>query len=461
MSLKRDDNGNVAIFTAVSVLPILFIIGLVLDFTQQQNISRAAQVALDQATVSVALRLQEDNDAPLAELTSIAQQVFDGNLSTYSSLISQPVTVAHDDTTVNVTFSGAMTTGLSGIMGHDSLAVELDSAAQFNGMIAAVPLDIALVLDVSLSMEGERIDALRAAANDLVDLAMPDAGSQVQIGIVPFNGFVNVGLSNRGESWLTEIDDESETSEICPFDQTASEALGCTFTSVCEPANPERGCYTERVCPAGVSLVRQDCFDRVSEREWLGCVKERDTPLDITDGSYNSDPIEGVLDDDDNECRPTNQILPLTSDKVEIKLAIDNLTPIWQTYIPSGIIWGQRILSPEAPFEEASASAGRSQAIILLSDGANTGAINPSTGLVSDNDPDEANERLVQACDAAKAADIRVFTIAFSVDDRATRDLLEDCASEGASNFDVSRENELTRAFSDIVGSFQEIALTE
>ncbi|MEO9970043.1 MAG: pilus assembly protein TadG-related protein [Hyphomonadaceae bacterium] len=460
MTYRSAQGGNVAIMVAICIVPLLFMAGFMIDFSRQQSLSRKVQASVDHAAVSVALMLQENENTSMEELSAVAQAVFDGNLNADASLLRSPVLVSEANGIVNVSFDGEMATGLAGLMGVSELAVNAVSAVQYNGVVGQLPLDIALVLDVSESMQGARIDTLRQTANDLVDAAIPDATSLVQIGIVPFNGFVNVGLGNRGQSWLTDTDDETLVWNTCPTDFDASEALGCTFNRVCGPAGSEAGCSNESSCPAGVSIVKHPCFDRIIDNEWHGCVRERDDPLDITDGSYGSDPIRGVLDDDQDECLDENQILPLSNNAADIKSAIDDLTPAWQTYIPSGITWGRRILSSGEPFNQPN-NDGRAKAIILLSDGANTGSLDPSSGLVSGTDPDDANDRMIEACEAAKAEDISVFTIAFSVNDFETERLLEDCASNQSASFEANTLNGLSDAFASIVSSFEQIALVE
>ena len=114
------------------------------------------------------------------------------------------------------------------------------------------------------------------------------------------------------------------------------------------------------------------------------------------------------------------------------------------TYLPSGLIWGQRVLSPGEPFDNTT-PAGETEkrkVMIILTDGNNTTEIRqdadseaaweaPPYIAAVDNDEVayEANAATVRMCQNAKSEGIEIFTIAFQVTDETTKDLLRNCAS--------------------------------
>ena len=470
MLFRSDENGQVAIIVALCILPLLFFAGFMIDFSRQQGVSRDVQAALDHAAISIALHLQEDDMASDADLLAVAQTVFDGNLVGKDGFSGKALTVKRDGETATLHFEGSVQTGLAGLMGVDALSVNLMSGVQYAGQVGKtplIPLDLALVLDTSGSMQGTRISELRVAAGELVDQVLSDVetesgvsqASNVRISVVPFNHYVNVGLNQAGQSWLTDIDDETADVTSCTYDQPPLIAQGCTFTEVC---NPEREipCQQEVSCPINVTPVKDVCTVTQIDRSWLGCVRVRPSPLDVSDVDYDTDPVGGALQREGAPCFAENAILPLTNDADLVKSVIDNLTPQGFTYIPSGVNWGQRVLSPQAPFEADDMGTVRTRGMILMSDGANTRSPN-GVGSPTGKDTDEANNRLIDACDEAKAAGIQVFTVAFLVDDFETERLLRDCASTSENSFDASGERELTDAFLAIASSFAQIALTE
>ena len=64
-----------------------------------------------------------------------------------------------------------------------------------------VPINVALVLDRTGSMEGENMSALQAASSVLLD-QFSNYSAETQVAVVPFSDYVNVGLSRRNETWI-------------------------------------------------------------------------------------------------------------------------------------------------------------------------------------------------------------------------------------------------------------------
>lgn len=172
-------------------------------------------------------------------------------------------------------------------------------------------------------------------------------------------------------------------------------------------------------------------------------------------------------------------ILPLSHNEQDVLDRIDDMLAHGSTNIAEGAAWGMRTLSPAQPF-----TGGREygaerniKAMVIMTDGENTyytdyGNRNESTygpyGF-SANDRIFAgtdyyhtsqyskamDSHLAKVCQAAKAKEIVVFTIAFDVDsDSPVKPLLENCASRdrnGEPNyFDANSNEELKTAFGTI-----------
>lgn len=118
--------------------------------------------------------------------------------------------------------------------------------------------------------------------------------------------------------------------------------------------------------PSGASGDHPGSTDIHQQVEWF--VGSRNYPLDTQDGSYSTR-VPGLLN---HWCPGT--VLPLTSDVTAVNTAIDGMSAYGQTYIPSGLVWGWRVLSPGAPFNESKKATDPkvSQVLILMTDGANT-----------------------------------------------------------------------------------------
>ena len=460
LRIDRDTRGNVAIMLALSLLPLLIFAGFAVDLNRQQRHERNTTAALDAAALAVARHAQETGGST-AELKAIAQANFDVNYRRNDEISLAPLTFAHDleNHEITVSVTGDMPTSMIGIIGIEDMGVSASSSAVYGRPQA---FEVVLVVDMSNSMSGPNIMALRDAAKTLIDETITEDSPDTRIGIVPFNNWVNVGTEHRNAAWMSVDPDHTATYDSCPIDWTASRALGCTSTRVCggegQFGGGDEACRDENTCPPGVDLVRQTCVEVESERVWLGCVESRDAPLNRTDADYDTDPIIGELDPPTASCLADNKIVPLTRNKSTLRNALNDFDPVWDTYIPTGLIWGLRTLSPGEPFDGARLPVAK-QAIVLMSDGANTRSLQ-SNGEHWGTDVEAANTLTADVCQEIKDLGIALYTVDYGIDDTETEALLRNCATSADHNFEADNTNELRTAFLTIAADFQSIALS-
>jgi Mg-chelatase subunit ChlD len=174
-------------------------------------------------------------------------------------------------------------------------------------------------------------------------------------------------------------------------------------------------------------------------------------------------------------------LTPLTNEKGALNSAIGQLEAKGYTNIHEGVMWGWRTLSPGAPFTEGkSYSDQRNRKImVVMTDGANTfptaNNMNDSWysayGYASENRLGNnltngyqlvaaMNQRTLEACANAKAARITVYTIAFDIDDNATRTMLRNCASSPSMAFTPSSTSDMIAAFVAIGKNINELRLS-
>jgi hypothetical protein len=185
-------------------------------------------------------------------------------------------------------------------------------------------------------------------------------------------------------------------------------------------------------------------------------------------------------------------ILPLTGNKASVKSALSDMIayPAMGTYIPTGLAWGWRVLSPGAPFTEGVGPSDENydktvKALVLLSDGENsvTSASNPNKSIFSAynyiglkvNDEyrlgssnaataqTNLNTKTATLCTNVKDAGIRLYTITFGDIPSAAETLMQDCASEegGAPLYYHAPSNdELQDVFASIGKDLSEIHLS-
>jgi hypothetical protein len=185
----------------------------------------------------------------------------------------------------------------------------------------------------------------------------------------------------------------------------------------------------------------ETCAKKYKTDQWLGCISSQDAPGDERDEIASGDRVPALYND--NDC-PT-EVTRLGASLEEMKNAIDALKPKGETYIAPGMLWAWRALSPNPPFADGAPYDKANKIIVLLTDGANTRSFKKPGD--SGTDVVAANEKLSKVCTAIKAKGIRIFSVAFQVEDSSTKDILVGCASSPPYYFDAENNEKLKTAF--------------
>ncbi|MBO6903314.1 MAG: TadE/TadG family protein [Rhizobiaceae bacterium] len=164
-------------------------------------------------------------------------------------------------------------------------------------------------------------------------------------------------------------------------------------------------------------------------------------------------------------------ITPLSSDYDDIVRKVKRLRAQGNTNIMEGVSWGMRVLTPGEPFGEGkSIDDPRIEKImVVLTDGANRFGVdrNPLGSKYSSNGylvderlgrllPSNSsvtpamNDRTLAACNYAKELGIEIYTIRLEEPDKATGNLLQQCASSEGHFFDAPSRRQLDEVFEEI-----------
>lgn len=438
-SLLGDRRGNVAILFGLAVVPLFGFVGAAVDYGNGVRNRARLTNALDAAVLSAATAHVTDSAAQAA-----VEKFVRANLGVVRADQTLSVIASVDGSqTVTATATLSSPTWIMGLFGKPSMNV---SATVKAAPGAADKIEVALVLDTTGSMSGAKIDGLKQAAKDLVTnlYSAANATSSVRVGIAPFADYVNVGLSYRNASWLSNAQDVSTTSTSCADTYPNTKYLDPVVNSAtCYNDGAPYDCswtsYNTIVLGAPVNV----CSTTTSTSTWNGCVGSRNYPLDLQDAVDSVNRVPGMLD---VWCAAPLQ--RLTNSVPALKAQIDALSASSETYIAPGLLWGWRILSPNAPFADGAAYNASKKILILMTDGANTR---------SPNYPDHwggdlaaANSLTSQTCARVKAQGIRVYTIAFSVSDTNIKTILRNCASAGGDYYDSATIADMQSAFTAI-----------
>ncbi|PPD14921.1 MAG: hypothetical protein CTY25_09015 [Methylobacterium sp.] len=473
-----DRHGAVAMIFALSAVGLLGVTGLAMDFARGAKAKSALLAAADSAALAGARLVGTP-----AEREAAAKQVFEANLkqSDYdlSKVVMKPENIVKDGRNFGyrVSVQGELPTTLSRVLGFQELNVATFSEAIG---VLTTPTEVVMALDTTYSMTGWKIATLKDAATRLIDDLRPLAydADKLKFGIVPFGQYVNIGVSNRHKPWMNVPDDSSTTSTSCKMEKQVVSWTNCKKVWIPPvAAKPPGTCYNDGVpyscggsaakagyfqdqCEPVYGPDKEVCKTNTANQKWNGCAGSRNYPLNTRDDSYGTR-IPGIMN-----VTCGTEILDLTTNSSQAKSRIMALNPNGETYIPAGLMWAWRMLSPQAPLENAatrSSSEPVRKFLILMTDGLNTKS--PSYPAHTGSNGALSNQLLKEICQNIakdKANAITIYSVAFDVSDVTTKNLLSTCALDtGGQFFDAKNSAEFLAAFAKIGMNIGELRLTK
>jgi Flp pilus assembly protein TadG len=396
MKFLRSSSGNMGIMLAVATVPLMIAVGVAVDMVRANDTQTVLSGAADAAALAGATS-GKVNDAAFLEKTVRSYLKANDALLALKSVTTITQNVDLSSATFKVVIKGKIATTFMALAGFDNI----DLAAEANVNLGLQSLEVALALDNTGSMAGQKIIDLQASAKELVATLESEKASysSLKFSLVPFAQYVSVGTGNAGEPWLSAI-------------------------------------------PAG----------------WAGCVGSRPSPEDEMAGTGATPfpALAGV------PCQAS--ITPLTSNVAAINAGIDAMVAANSTYVPGGLLWGWNALDSAAPFTEGlsktqmKAVNGR-KVLVLMTDGWNTAS--PLYPDHTGNDTAYSDAKLTTMCNNVKGDGIELFTVAFQVPSPSMKALLVDCASGTDHAFEAGSGTALHDAFSKIGQMMASVRLTK
>ncbi|WP_169569739.1 TadE/TadG family type IV pilus assembly protein [Sneathiella limimaris] len=380
--LGRDNNGASAVLFAFLAIPIMGAIGLSVDLGRAYVLKSKLSTALDAAGLAAGRVIFKEDAVVLAD----AQKFFDANFTSgYMGADVSALEISWDANRENIELkvNADLNTTFMSILGKEEVSVGARTVVNRVNR----GLELIMVLDNTGSMarnsdtngysgtdENRRINSLRRAAHDLVDILYGEKEIQknLWVGIVPYVTQVNVGYQNIG------FLDRSEQINI---------------VTNSGPNQSEFFKDTDFHLPLGYDVDRDGSND--TNYGWKGCVEMRGHldggTIDTTDDPPNEDFLPYVYfdghrdldhrwrdnDNDWNDSSPGDvvhiaeedvklwnsfdnsvgrgpnagcptPILPLTAEKTTVKAAIEAMRPWYSggTMGNVGMVWGWRAISP-------------------------------------------------------------------------------------------------------------------
>ena len=411
-SIGRDRRGNVAIIFALSLLPIIGLIGAGIDYGHAISVRVALQAALD----STALMLtKKATSLTSGQLQTLAQNYF---TALFNRPEAQNVSITASYTTtggsqVVVSGSANVATNFMQVMGFHTLNVTGQATAKWGFS----RLRVALVLDNTGSMaDNNKINELKTATNNLLTQLQSDVqqNGDVYVSIIPFVKDVNLGPSNYNASWI-DWTDWNSNNQTCV-------GHGNNFT--CSPNN---------------------------HSTWNGCVVDRGDENGPAAGNYDTNvvaPANGntpTLFSAEQYSACPQAAMGLSYNWSAMTTLVNNMTPNGNTNQAIGLALGWMSLVGGGPFTQPAMDPNYTyqQVIILLTDGLNT-----QDRWYSVQSSIDARQTLT--CNNIKAAGIILYTVQVSTDGTPISTLLQNCASDSSKFFFLTSASQIVTTFNSI-----------
>jgi Flp pilus assembly protein TadG len=289
----HDEGGALIIFTLMLFVLMVMMGGMAVDLMRYESTRTSLQQVSDRSVLAAAsLRQALDREGVVRDY--FAKEGLSGSL----------IDVDVDDASINfasvsVVAEAPIQPFFMHMLGIDNLNAPAASTAQER----ITDIEISLVLDISGSMEGDKIDNLKVAAKEFVDTVINSSDpGRVTVSIVPYNAQVNLGEPLEAQFNVAELHSNSYCVEL----------PNSVFSSVS--------------LSTGTSLVHNGHFDPYSDSTVRGA-----------NNMLFHCPTEAG-----------NTVTPLSDNIVYLQGRIDALSEGGNTSIDLGMKWGSLLLHSSA-----------------------------------------------------------------------------------------------------------------
>jgi uncharacterized protein YegL len=295
-AFRKDEEGSLLIFGLFCFVMMLMLSGVALDLMRFEERRTTLQNTIDRASLAAA-----DLQQSLAPKEVVKDYFRKAGLRPPTDDQITVVNSSHGDSRrVSVSVAETMPTWFMSLVGVKTLSTPGVSTAEES----VGKIEISLILDVSGSMAGSRINNLIPAAKSFVDQIFDSAeDDKVSISIIPYS--TQVSLSNNLISYFN-VTAEQTNSNCIEFEPSQGDF---TTTAVSFGNNPSDRKYQRN--------GHFDPFYKASPPRLLNCDPAAD-----------------------------RKILPFSSDRSQLKTFINSLRAEGNTSIDLGMKWGAALLDP-------------------------------------------------------------------------------------------------------------------
>ncbi|WP_119302140.1 pilus assembly protein TadG-related protein [Dongia deserti] len=536
--LRSCQHGAVAPLVGVCAILLVAAVGVAVDVGRGQVAQSKLQAALDSAGLAAGAVVSQNPTEE--ELKPIAEQYLKANFGgkTIDAALDEDgfvLQLSEDERVVTLSATATMPTTFMRIFGHTSIEVAARSeiTREMKGLEVALVLDVtgSMGLPVSPSDSTPKISVLKESARNMMDILFGQNSTveDLWVSIVPFSHNVNIGTSHT--DWLADYAGRAaKTKCIGPNNHanwSHTHSASEPAMHYCPTNGPHVSTRTNPHTLVDDWMIGSPSSWYFRPHAWSGCVLERwATGDDVTDASptdlpfitffFPDTPSTGTTNIGLNDWRAdngnrqvnssrsankdcvTSTITPATNVKSTIVGAINALSAGGNTLLPTGAVWGWRILSPEWQGKWGGTMNANGlpldyendlmdKAMVFMTDGRNE--MPPCAPSNSDGIPwnhsvimtaygtlcqgnlgttnqtaanNVLNAKTAEICAAMKEKGIIIYTIVFgSGSSTEAKELMENCASKKAYYYYAESAAALDGAFSSIGDSLSNLRVSK
>jgi len=446
---RPDQEGNVAIVFCLMATVLMLAVGAAVDVGRWLHARDQTVAAVDAALLAGGRQLQtdgSDQDSAIAAAQKLYTQNTKGRLPVVGDSIS--FAVGNDGISMVANGTAYIQTMFLQIANIDRLPLIAEGQQPFAQAQLAVTggngsqiqsLEISVMLDVTGSMAGQKLQDLKDSASDLLNIVLLSGQSNltVKVGIVPFSE--DIRLPNSGALNLARGTSNLPSTKSITTGSGRSQTTTKYYPSACVVERAGNQKYTDAALAAGQYVMAH----------------------------YTTSSSGGK-----GKCTvpSTAAIAPLTSDKSSLLTIVSNLKAAGGTAGHLGTAWAWYLLSPNwASLWPSSTPAPYGPTVkkiaILMTDGeyntqydSNGISVNQNSYPTCSGAANDCSTTQARAlCTAMKQQGISVYTIGFDLGGNQTAiDTLSQCATAPAKPTDpvqfynVTSGVQLQQAFHDI-----------
>ena len=411
---QSDERGTIAIIFGLMAFVIFWCIGLAVDGGRAYSANSRIARAVDAASLAGArgMRLSGLDVAETKLLTIKYFRInYEATGGDWSQIQGTPdVRVDPAKGSVQIIVKAKVPTTFGNFGGIDNIDIGKTSVAVFDSK----DLEVSLQLDLTGSMNepsgsgGSKLDALKSATQDFIDILIPDAptAQKVRIGLAPFDVGVNAG------AYIKAVDGNRASGSNCTF-----ERISPTYQATDD-------------APVGTDALKIS-----SDLGGKGC--------------------------------PTATVIAMSDDKIMLKNNVKTYKTGGSTAGHLGTAWAYYLLSPNwatiwpaaskpTPYKDA----GSQKIAVLMTDG-DYNTIGGKSG-ANDTSPEAkaSIKAALDTCAAMKADGIIVYTVGFKLSASA-KVTMEACASGPGRALLAENGDQLHSAFKEIANQITTLRLTQ